>query len=53
MKVLVAGRLTDKVDECLEYHLASEFIDCLTIGQESAEEHDDLLKRIPEASVRG
>lgn len=53
MKVLGAGQLTNRVDECLQFHLAHEFIDCFTIGQESATEHDDLLKRIPEASVRG
>ena len=53
MKVLGAGQLTNRVDECLQFHLSHDFIDCFTIGQENATEHDDLLKRIPEASVRG
>ena len=53
MKVLGAGSLADRVDECLQFQLGSEFIDCFTIGQESVEEHLDLTKRIPEASVRG
>ncbi len=53
MKVVGAGRLTKDIDKCLQYQLANEFIDAFTIGQESSEEHDDLLRRIPEASVRG
>jgi aryl-alcohol dehydrogenase-like predicted oxidoreductase len=53
MKVLGAGSLSDHVDECLQYQLAHDFIDSFTIGQESVQEFDDLLKRIPEASVRG
>ena len=53
MKVFGGGKLRDRVDECLEFHLAQDFIDCFTIGQENATEHLDLLKRIPAASVRG
>jgi len=53
MKVLGAGKLTNKKDECLQYSLAKDFIDCFTIGQENVNEFDDLLKRIPAASVRG
>ena len=53
MKVLGAGRLANKKDECLQYSLAKDFIDCFTIGQENSDEFDDLLKRIPAASVRG
>ena len=53
MKVLGGGQLTNQVDECLEFHLAQDFIDCFTIGQENAKEHLDLLQRIPDASVRG
>jgi predicted aldo/keto reductase-like oxidoreductase len=53
MKIFGAGELTDKVDECLQYALAQNFIDCFTIGQEAFDETKDLLKRIPEASVRG
>ena len=53
MKVLGAGRLTDRVDKCLQFALAQEFIDCFTIGQESAKQFHDLVKRIPAASTRG
>jgi aryl-alcohol dehydrogenase-like predicted oxidoreductase len=53
MKVFGVGKLTDRLDECLQYHLAHDFIDSFTIGQESPEQFTDLLTRIPEASVRG
>lgn len=53
MKVLGAGRLRNRVDECLQFQLGSECIDCFTIGQESVEQFNDLQKRIPAASVRG
>ncbi|MCB0687899.1 MAG: aldo/keto reductase [Saprospiraceae bacterium] len=53
MKVFGAGRLSDRIDESLTFALHQPFIDCFTIGQESAEQHLDLLKRIPAASVRG
>jgi aryl-alcohol dehydrogenase-like predicted oxidoreductase len=53
MKVFGAGKLIDKRDECLQYHLGHDFIDAFTIGQETPQQFEDLLKRIPEASVRG
>ncbi len=53
MKVFGAGRLIEQKDECLQYHLAQDFIDAFTIGIENAGQFDDLQKRIPEASVRG
>ncbi|MGF1636993.1 MAG: aldo/keto reductase [Cyclobacteriaceae bacterium] len=53
MKILGAGRLRDKVDECLQYALGQDFVDCFTIGTESQDEFKDLIKRIPKASVRG
>ena len=53
MKVFGAGKLTDKRDECLQYHMAHNFIDSFTIGQETPAQFKDLLTRIPEASVRG
>lgn len=52
MKVFGEGALVDKKDECLQFQLATEFIDCFTIGVESKDQFNDLLKRIPEASVR-
>jgi len=53
MKILGGGQLTDRVDKCLQFALAQDFIDCFTIGQENSKEFHDLVKRIPEASVRG
>ena len=52
MKVLGQGDLMGKKDECLQFQMGSEFIDCFTIGIESLEQFKDLAKRIPEASVR-
>jgi aryl-alcohol dehydrogenase-like predicted oxidoreductase len=52
MKVLGQGDLIDKKDECLQFQLGSEFIDCFTIGCESYDQFKDLMTRIPEASVR-
>jgi 1-deoxyxylulose-5-phosphate synthase len=53
MKVLGAGRLRDKVDESLQFHLAQDFFDCCTIGAESRTELQDLTKKIAAASTRG
>jgi len=53
MKILGAGRLRDRADECLQYALAQDCVDCFTIGAESREEMLDLTRRIPAASVRG
>lgn len=53
MKVFGAGELQGKVDECLQYALGQEYIDCFTIGQENQDETRDLIKRIPAASTRG
>jgi len=52
MKVLGAGRLRDRIDECLQYSLAQPFIDCFTLGVESEKEMRELLVKIPEASTR-
>jgi predicted aldo/keto reductase-like oxidoreductase len=53
MKILGAGRLRNRVDECLQYALAQDVLDCFTIGSESRAEFEDLLQKIPAASVRG
>ncbi len=53
MKILGAGKLRDKPDECLQFTLAHNHIDCFTIGAESVAEMEDLVKKIPAASVRG
>jgi aryl-alcohol dehydrogenase-like predicted oxidoreductase len=53
MKLFGAGELTDKLDECLQYTLGQDFVDCFTIGQEGRGQMEDLLTRIPAASTRG
>lgn len=53
MKILGQGDLRSKVDECLQFALAQNSIDCMTIGSESRTEMEDLLRKIPSASVRG
>ncbi|MDZ7371943.1 MAG: aldo/keto reductase [candidate division KSB1 bacterium] len=51
MKIFGAGQLRDKVDECLRFILAQEYVDAFTIGQENKDELFDLIRRIPEASI--
>lgn len=53
MKILGAGRLRNRPDEALQFALAQEVLDCFTIGAESRAEMQDLLNKIPAASVRG
>ena len=53
MKILGAGRLVGRIDDALQYALASPVLDCFTIGSESQAQLQDLLARIPKASVRG
>ena len=52
MKIFGAGGLRARVDEALQYALAQDVLDCFTIGCETPQEFDDLIKRIPAASVR-
>ena len=53
MKILGAGRLRNRIDEALESAVKSPVLDCFTIGAESRTEMENLLKRIPTASLRG
>lgn len=53
MKILGAGRLRGRIDECLQFALTAGVLDCFTIGSESRAEFEDLLRKIPAASVRG
>jgi len=53
MKLFGAGELTDKLDECLQYALGQDFVDCFTIGQEDRSQMEDLMTRIPASSTRG
>jgi predicted aldo/keto reductase-like oxidoreductase len=52
MKILGAGRLRNRLDDALQYALASPVLDCFTIGSENRQQLEDLLVRIPKASVR-
>ena len=49
MKIFGAGRLCNRMDECLRYVLSLECIDAFTIGQENRSQLVDLVKRIPDA----
>lgn len=51
MKIFGAGKLSDKVDECLQFALKQDYMDCFSIGIENYNQLMDLKKRIPEASV--
>jgi aryl-alcohol dehydrogenase-like predicted oxidoreductase len=53
MKILGQGDLRGKAAEALQFALAQDCLDCMTIGAESRAEFEDLLKKIPDASVRG
>ena len=53
MKILGAGQLRAKADEPLQYALASPVLDASTRAAESRGELEDLLAKIPRASVRG
>lgn len=53
MKILGAGRLRPRIDDALQYAVASQTLDCFTIGAENRRELEDLLDRIPKASTRG
>ena len=53
MKIFGAGKLRDKTDECLQFALALDCVDCFTIGTESRAELAEVVKKIPAASVRG
>ena len=52
MKILGAGALRNRRDEALQVALAQDVLDCFTIGCQSPAELDDLMTRIPAASVR-
>jgi 1-deoxyxylulose-5-phosphate synthase len=52
MKVFGAGDLMKRTDECLQFVLGLDCVDCFTIGCESLEQFRDVCRRIPEASLR-
>ncbi|MCS7043455.1 MAG: aldo/keto reductase [Bryobacteraceae bacterium] len=53
MKIYGAGALRNRADECLRFALASDVIDCFTIGHESIGELNDTIRRIAAAGRRG
>ncbi len=53
MKILGVGRLRNRIDECLQFALAQDAVDCFTIGAESRDEVAGLVAKIPAASTRG
>ena len=53
MKIFGAGKLRDKTGECLQFVLSLDCVDVFTIGSESREEMEQLISKIPNASVRG
>jgi aryl-alcohol dehydrogenase-like predicted oxidoreductase len=52
MKILGGGRLNNQIDECLQYALGLDFVDCFTLGTESRKEFKEIFTKIPAASVR-
>jgi hypothetical protein len=53
MKILGNGTLRDRVDECLQFALGLGCVDCFTIGCESCGQFEEIVSKIPAASVRG
>ena len=53
MKIVGAGKLRGGIDKCLQFALAQDSIDCFTIGMESREEMEQVLAKVPAASMRG
>jgi aryl-alcohol dehydrogenase-like predicted oxidoreductase len=53
MKILGQGDLRSRMDDALQFALAQDVLDAFTIGAESRQELQDLLRRIPDASTRG
>ena len=49
MKILGQGQLTKRQDEAIKYALSSGVLDAFTIGAESKQEQEDLVRRIAAA----
>ncbi len=52
MKILGAGQLAHKADECFQWALAQDCVDNFTLGMQDAEQFQRTIKQIPAASVR-
>jgi 1-deoxyxylulose-5-phosphate synthase len=46
MKVLGAGRLSDRIDECVKFILAREYVDSFTIGFEDISQMEEMIRKI-------
>ncbi len=53
MKILGAGQLAHRADECFQWALAQDCVDGFTLGMQNADEFQRTLRQIPAASVRG
>jgi len=49
MKILGAGDMRNRQDEALKYALSLGVLDAFTIGAESKQEQEDLIRRISAA----
>ena len=49
MKILGQGQLARRQDEAIKYALSSGVLDAFTIGAESKQEQEDLIRRIAAA----
>ncbi len=49
MKILGQGKLRDRQDEAIKYALSLNLLDAFTIGAESKQEQEDLIRRIAAA----
>ena len=52
MKILGAGALKNRADECFQYALGLDCVDCFTLGMESVDQFRTTLRQIPAASTR-
>ena len=52
MKILGAGQLAHRADECFQWALAQGCVDNFTLGMESADQFARTIKQIPAASTR-
>ena len=52
MKILGAGQLAFRADECFQWALAQDCLDGFTLGMQDAGEFQRTIKQIPAASVR-
>ena len=52
MKVLGAGQLAGHADECFQWNLAQDCVDCFTLGMDSVGQFTNTVRQIRAASVR-